>query len=898
MKHRQLLLCLALLLATMVRAMSHLNALNGLSGGSVYAIFEDCYGLVWFGTSNGLDCYNGLTFRTYNATENRSQNIVHDIAQTTDGTLYAAMENGLFTPDRERSGTLRKVAADLYESVNTLIADGNTLYAGTESGLYIIQNDKIIDHIWLTKDHISARNGVNDLLLDGKNLWILGVNEVYRMDKASKKLQAMGVAQQHSLGSQLRVMALQAGRRLFLGTYNDGLFVLDLKTRQAKRFRDVGSSVINHMQVADGLLYVATDGAGVSVISLKDDRIARTYSTQNGLMDNSVYSFYRSKVSGNWFGYFRRGLSHESLSLPLFSYFEANGFSTRGLNVRSFCIDGNHIIIGTREGLYHYDGTAARYYSPSQLDGGSIITSVVKYAGQYYFATFDHGVYRLDPHSGQVARFGHESLVRTASFSRLLVSPNNELWMASNAGVFIYNAATDKLTRYDQHNSQLYDGYANSLLFDRQGRCWIGTHKGICVYNPVDGVLRSQGFPKDFKYNVSEPNFLLGLNNTIVSYSAEGLYRMDESLSAYGDVETNAVLNNSLISLVACDQARSQYWVGTEQGLFCFDQNFQRYQKFGKAYGLESSEFSTNACAIDGQHRLWLGTMNGLVVVDLSAVSKTRAAKVSILPTNITIGGHAISEKDELTMLRDHEIGLDFLWGTDELAFQPSLLDYADQRDVYYEYRIGTKGDWHTIRSGEKAECDGFTLGKNTLYLRVAGTDSATAYDVYVKPSVWLVLQILVIAILAFVLIVYWRNRTELAKVREDLAVEKEKYKRMQMNEEESECLYSRMKDYVQKNKSYLDSELKLSELAAALDCSTAKLSMVLNSYAKQNYYEFINAYRLEEFKRRLADERFSQYTLLALSEMCGFKKSSFFITFKKLEGMTPAEYVKKVRGK
>ena len=71
-------------------------------------------------------------------------------------------------------------------------------------------------------------------------------------------------------------------------------------------------------------------------------------------------------------------------------------------------------------------------------------------------------------------------------------------------------------------------------------------------------------------------------------------------------------------------------------------------------------------------------------------------------------------------------------------------------------------------------------------------------------------------------------------------------------------------------------------------------MSQLLNIYAEQNYYDFINRYRLEEFKQRLNDPKYSNYTLVALSEMCGFKKSSFFSTFKKMEGCTPAEYVEK----
>ena len=102
-----------------------------------------------------------------------------------------------------------------------------------------------------------------------------------------------------------------------------------------------------------------------------------------------------------------------------------------------------------------------------------------------------------------------------------------------------------------------------------------------------------------------------------------------------------------------------------------------------------------------------------------------------------------------------------------------------------------------------------------------------------------------------------------------------------------------KMKDYIEKNRIYTDPDLKMSDLADHLGISSSKLSQVFNLYLKENWYDFINRYRLAEFKRLIAEGKDKQYTLLALSAKCGFKKSSFFTTFRKVEGMTPTEYLK-----
>lgn len=104
------------------------------------------------------------------------------------------------------------------------------------------------------------------------------------------------------------------------------------------------------------------------------------------------------------------------------------------------------------------------------------------------------------------------------------------------------------------------------------------------------------------------------------------------------------------------------------------------------------------------------------------------------------------------------------------------------------------------------------------------------------------------------------------------------------------------MKAYIEENRCYINPELKMSDLAEVLGMSSSKLSQVFSLYIKENYYEFINKYRLAEFKRLIDEGEYKKFTLTALSEKCGFKKSSFFSTFRRVEGMTPTEYMKKVK--
>ena len=58
--------------------------------------------------------------------------------------------------------------------------------------------------------------------------------------------------------------------------------------------------------------------------------------------------------------------------------------------------------------------------------------------------------------------------------------------------------------------------------------------------------------------------------------------------------------------------------------------------------------------------------------------------------------------------------------------------------------------------------------------------------------------------------------------------------------------------------------------------------------------YPYVNKYRIDEFIKRIQDKSASRYTLVSLSEQCGFSsRTSFFRSFKKFKGMSPAEYIK-----
>jgi AraC-like DNA-binding protein len=94
--------------------------------------------------------------------------------------------------------------------------------------------------------------------------------------------------------------------------------------------------------------------------------------------------------------------------------------------------------------------------------------------------------------------------------------------------------------------------------------------------------------------------------------------------------------------------------------------------------------------------------------------------------------------------------------------------------------------------------------------------------------------------------------------------------------------------------KPFLDCELSLVKLASLLNISTHNLSYIINNGFEENFYQFVNRYRIEEAKKQILNPQMNHLSLLGIGFEVGFNsKTVFNTTFKKYTGQTPSEYKK-----
>lgn len=118
------------------------------------------------------------------------------------------------------------------------------------------------------------------------------------------------------------------------------------------------------------------------------------------------------------------------------------------------------------------------------------------------------------------------------------------------------------------------------------------------------------------------------------------------------------------------------------------------------------------------------------------------------------------------------------------------------------------------------------------------------------------------------------------------------KYERSALTPDVGKEYLDRLQNHMEIARPYLDSDLTLPRLAEQLSIPPHHLSQLINESLNQNFFDFVNGFRVEEAKRLLLDPSKAAYTVLAIAGDAGFNsKTAFNAAFKRLTGKTPSEY-------
>jgi len=117
-------------------------------------------------------------------------------------------------------------------------------------------------------------------------------------------------------------------------------------------------------------------------------------------------------------------------------------------------------------------------------------------------------------------------------------------------------------------------------------------------------------------------------------------------------------------------------------------------------------------------------------------------------------------------------------------------------------------------------------------------------------------------------------------------------YSKSGLTNHQADLIIEKLEKVMKHEKTYRNNLLKLQDLSNIIDVPTHHLTEILNTRLKQNFYDYINKFRVLEVKNLIEDDKDKKQNLLTLALEAGFSsKSSFNSIFKKQTGLTPSQY-------
>ncbi len=118
------------------------------------------------------------------------------------------------------------------------------------------------------------------------------------------------------------------------------------------------------------------------------------------------------------------------------------------------------------------------------------------------------------------------------------------------------------------------------------------------------------------------------------------------------------------------------------------------------------------------------------------------------------------------------------------------------------------------------------------------------------------------------------------------------KYAGSRLKNSEAKLYVEKLEKHMASSKPYLNPDLTLLQLASDINITPHMLSQIINDHYKLNFFDYINQFRVQDFKVAIADPKNKSYSILGIAFECGFNsKSAFNRIFKKSTGLTPSQF-------
>lgn len=728
----------------------HMGVEAGLSQSRVLSLHHAKDGFLWVGTQDGLNRYDGYTFKVFrhNGSDptSISDNQIFALDEDVKGRVLVATTHGVDRYDPKTGGFIH-----LYKDIKAralLPMDDGSLWIGSHHGLYKLNDqDQVVQQYHLTRgDGTSLK--VFSLVKGNGDAVMVGTQEglfLYENDQ----MEPIPLFPTPEDETAVNALVNDGGGGLWVGTRKGLFHVLPHQPpiayhdeREQGNLRDPFIQAL-HLD-RSGRLWIGTDSAGVAVFYGREQGFRHFTETgkPNALKGKGVWSFASDPRGGLWLGTFGEGLcrlEEDELPFDIATHNPEDPTSLTNNHILTIFKDQQGTLwVGTDRGLNRADqGSSAfrrNYHDPKDANGltGNAVTSITQDNRQrIWLGVWNGGLHRWWPDDKGFDHFWHDpnnpQSISSDTVISLLPTESDTLWVGTSKGLDRIDVATDHLRHIQSDVMGKPSIFA--LWAQNEQTLWVGTRDGLFRLDVGSGQVR--GFDQGSDEQKPAHKTILAfhgdqrLPHILWVATAQGLSKLDLRTETFTSYRTDEGLPNDTIYGVLEDD-RGRLWISTSKGLAVADKDFENCRIFDHRDGLPGSEFNAGAFYRDPSGRFYFGSHEGLLSF-LPHPWEGSSESVPVYFTDFLLNNMSVKPQsldpqsplpasvasvEHMTLNHHHSM----------VGFAFSALDYTAPWHVRYRYRMdGFDREWiETERENRRATYTNLPAGTYTFEVQAA----------------------------------------------------------------------------------------------------------------------------------------------------------------------------------